>query len=93
MPVELNINLKYVLANFNETIVLLQELLDKIVFQKYFNITYLGKVIECSIELPMDFTTEINKIDMSSPETNQKNITLSIKVCSNYPIVNTICIN
>ena len=89
MPVELNINLKYVLANFNETIVLLQELLDKIVFQKYFNITYLGKVIECSIELPMDFTTEINKIDMSSPETNQKNITLSIKVCSNYPIVNT----
>ena len=37
----------------------------------------------------MDFTTEINKIDMSSPETNQKNITLSIKVCSNYPIVNT----
>lgn len=89
MPVELNVELKYTLANFNETIVLLQELLDKIVFQKYFNITYLGKVIECSIELPLDYTTEINKIDMTSPEMNQKNITLSVKICSNYPIVNT----
>ena len=89
MPVELNVELKYTLANFNETIVLLQELLDKIVFQKYFNITYLGKVIECSIELPLDYTTEINKIDMTSPEINQKNITLSVKICSNYPIVNT----
>ena len=89
MPVELNVELKYTLTNFNETIVLLQELLDKIVFQKYFNITYLGKVIECSIELPLDYTTEINKIDMTSPEMNQKNITLSVKICSNYPIVNT----
>ena len=89
MPVELNVELKYTLTNFNETIVLLQELLDKIVFQKYFNITYLGKVIECSIELPLDYTTEINKIDMTSPEMNQKNITLSVKISSNYPIVNT----
>lgn len=87
LPIEMNVSLKYVLANFNETIVLLQEILDKISFQKYFNITYLGQVIQCSIELPLDFNPEINKIDMSSPETNQKNISLDVKICSNYPII------
>ena len=25
---------------------------------------------------------------MSSPEVNQKNITLNVKICSNYPIIN-----
>jgi len=88
LPIELSINLKYVLSNFNEQIILLQELLDKIVFQKYFNITYLGQVIECSIEFPGNTNPEINKIDMSSPEVNQKNINLNVKICSNYPIIN-----
>lgn len=87
LPIEMSLSLQYVLSNFNETIILLQELVDKIVFQKYFNITYLGQVIECSIELPGDFNPEINKIDMSSTDTNQKTISLNVKICSNYPIV------
>lgn len=87
LPIELSLSLKYVLSNFNETIVLLQEIIDKISFQKYFNVTYLGQIIQCSIELPMDFNPEINKIDMSSAEVNQKNLTLNVKICSNYPIV------
>jgi len=89
MPIELNVELKYTLGNFNESIVLLQELLDKIVFQRYFNIIYLGRVIECSIELPLNYNIELNKIDMTSPEPNQKNITIPIKLCSNYPVINT----
>lgn len=88
LPIELNLTLKYVLSNFNESIVLLQELIDKIIFQRFFRIVYLGQVIDCSIEFPNDFTTQINKIDMTSAETNQKNIELSVKICSNYPIVN-----
>ena len=88
LPIELSLDLKYVLSNFNEQIVLIQELMDKIVFQKYFYITYLGQMIECSIEFPGNTNPEINKIDMSSPETNQKNLTLNIKVCSNYPLIN-----
>lgn len=88
LPIELSLDLKYVLSTFNEQIILIQELMDKIVFQKYFNINYLGQIIECSIEFPGNTNPEINKIDMSSPEVNQKNITLNIKVCSNYPIIN-----
>lgn len=88
LPIELDLNLKYYLSNFNETIILLQELIDKIIFQKYYKINYLGQVIQCSIEFPGNTTPELNKIDMSSPDPNQRNITLSIKICTNYPIIN-----
>ena len=70
-----------------ETIILLQELVDKLVFQRYFNITYLGKVVQCSIEFPANYNPEINKIDMTSPEPNQRNLTLDVKVCTNYPLI------
>lgn len=88
LPIELSLNLHYVLANFNESIILVQELIDKIVFQKYFTITYLGQEIKCSIEFPGDTTIELNKIDMSSPEDKNRHINLDIKVCSNYPVIN-----
>ena len=87
LPIELTINMKYYLSNFNEVIILLQELLDKLVFQRYFNITYLGKVIQCSIEFPGNYNPEINKIDMTSPDPNQRNLTFDIKICTNYPII------
>jgi hypothetical protein len=89
LPIELTINMKYYLSNFNETIVLLQELIDKLVFQRYFNIIYLGKIVQCSIEFPANYNPELNKIDMSSPEPNQRNITFDIKICTNYPLIDT----
>lgn len=85
IPITLSIELNYVLSNFNESVVLVQELLDKVLFQKYFSIVYLGQTIECSIEFPQSFHIEQNKIDMTSNEVNQKTITLSLNVCSNYP--------
>lgn len=89
LPIELSFDLKYYLSNFNETIILLQELIDKIIFQQYFNITYLGQVIQCSIEFPGNVNPEINKIDMASPDPTQRNITLNIKIFTNYPLINT----
>ena len=89
LPIEITINMKYYLSNFNETIILLQEIIDKLVFQRYYNITYLGKVIQCSIEFPANMNPEINKIDMSSPDPDQRNITFDIKICTNYPIIDT----
>jgi len=88
LPIEMTINLHYYLSTFNECLVLLQELFDKIVFQQYFNITYLGQLIRCSIEYSGDSNPELNKIDLSSPDPAQKNISMDIKVASNYPIIN-----
>lgn len=88
IPIEMSISLKYVLSNFNESMILTQELLDKILFQQYFNIVYLGQTIKCSIEFPDSTKVEINKIDMSSAETNQKNINLDLTICANYPQIN-----
>lgn len=88
VPIEMSISLKYVLSNFNESMILTQELLDKILFQQYFEIVYLGQTIKCSIEFPDNTKVEINKIDMTSSETNQKNINLDLTICTNYPQIN-----
>ena len=46
LPLDVTLKLRYVLSNFNESVVLLQEIIDKLVFRKYFNITYLGQTIK-----------------------------------------------
>lgn len=89
LPIEITLNMKYYLSNFNETIILLQEIVDKMIFQTYFNVTYLGKVIQCSIEFPANMNPEINKIDMASPEPNQRNLTFDVKIDTNYPVIDT----
>lgn len=88
LPVEISLSLKYVFSNFNESIVVLQELIDKIIYQRYFKVTYLGQIIQCSIEFPQNANPEINQIDMTSAEVNQKNLSLDVKICTNYPIIN-----
>ena len=72
MPIQMSMSLNYVLSNFNESIVLLEELISKLSFQRYFKIVYLGQLIECSIEFPTSQAININKIDMASTETNQE---------------------
>ncbi len=89
LPIEWDIQLQYFLSNFNESIILIQELLDKIVFQKYFNIIYLGQIIECSIEFSPDTEIQFEQPDMGDAKQTYRTITLSIKVCSNYPIIDT----
>lgn len=90
MPIELTLSARYVLSNFNESIILIEELINKMTFQKYFNITYLGQIIRCSIEIDGSYKIELNKIDMTATDTNQKSIELAIKVCSNYPCIDEL---
>ena len=58
------------------------------IFQKYFNIVYLGQKIKCSIEFPQNQKIEFNKIDLASAETNQKTVSIDLKINTNYPIIN-----
>lgn len=88
IPIEMNFQFKYVLSNFNESIVLIQELIDKFVYQRFFSIVYLGQVIRCGIEFPTTAHPELNKIDLSTTEPNQKIVQLDIKLTSNYPAIN-----
>ena len=90
MPIQMSMSLNYVLSNFNESIVLLEELISKLSFQRYFKIVYLGQLIECSIEFPTSHSININKIDMTSTETNQKNINIQINISSSYPAFNEL---
>ena len=90
MPIQMSMSLNYVLSNFNESIVLLEELISKLSFQRYFKIVYLGQLIECSIEFPTSHSININKIDMTSTETNQKNINIQVSICSSYPAFNEL---
>ena len=88
IPIEMDIQFKYVLSNFNESIVLLQEIIDKFIYQRFFSIVYLGQIIRCGIEFPTSANPQLNKIDMSSTEPNQKLLEFDIKLTSNYPAIN-----
>ena len=88
IPITMHLSLKYVLSTFNEALVLIQEIIDKMIYQKFFKIVYLGQMIECGIEFPTTINPELNKIDLSSTETNQKVIQLDLNITSNYPVIN-----
>lgn len=88
VPVEIDINLKYVLSNFNESIILCEEIINNVLFQKYYTVAFLGQNLKCSIEFPQNFTIELNKIDMTEAQTNQKNVQLALKIFTNYPAIN-----
>ena len=57
-------------------------------FQRYFNIVYLGQIVQCSIEFTENTNININQIDLASKEPNQKTIELEVKICSNLPVFN-----
>ena len=88
IPIELTLDLHYVFSNFNEGIVVMQELFDELVFQRYFNIVYLGQIVQCSIEFATSYNIELNKIDLAAAETNVRNLNIPVKVCTNYPAIN-----
>lgn len=88
IPIELSLNLHYVFSNFNEGIVVMQELFDELIFQRYFNIVYLGQIVQCSIEFTNSYNIELNKIDLGAAEQNVRNMNIQVKVCSNYPVIN-----
>ncbi|MBQ3414871.1 MAG: hypothetical protein IJH39_05895 [Clostridia bacterium] len=88
LPIEMALSARYVLSNFNESIILIQELIDKVAFQQYFNVVYLGQVVQCSIELDSNYQIQMNKVDMESTDTNQKLVEIQYKVSTNYPCIN-----
>ena len=85
MPVEVQLDLQYVLSTFNESVTLVEELISKMCFQKYFNVVYLGQVIKCSLEFPSNYNIQVNKIDMSSAEANNRTINIQLTLCASYP--------
>lgn len=87
LPVELELTFRYYFSNFNECLIFLQEAMDKLLFQKFFRIAYLGETIRCSIEPPQDFNIQISPIDMTSSDPRQRTIELSMKINSNYPLI------
>ena len=80
-------NLKYVFSNFNEAIIFVQELFEKILFQRYFQIIYLGQIINCSIEINGDTNINLSEIDLSSKDNNYRTMEFEIKITSNLPII------
>jgi len=89
LPIEMSMTLKYVFSNFNEAIIFVQELFEKILFQRYFKIIYLGQTINCSIEINGDTNINLSEIDLASKENNYRTLEFEIKVITNLPLINT----
>jgi hypothetical protein len=88
IPVSINLGLQYVLSNFNEGMILTEELIDQLVFIKYFDIVYLGQKIICGISIPENYKIEVNKVDYSSADQSNKIINLEVELTSSYPKIN-----
>lgn len=88
IPIVWQLNLQYVLSTFNESIVLVQELINNLIYQKYYTVSYLGQNISCSLEFPSSLPIELNKIDMASAETRQTLINISLNLNAEYPLIN-----
>lgn len=88
LPIEVSMNLKYVFSNFNEAIIFVQELFEKILFQRYFQIIYLGQIINCSIEINGDTNINLSELDLSSKDNNYRTMEFEITVASNLPLIN-----
>lgn len=87
LPLEITLNLKYVFSTFNEAIIFIQELFEKVSFQQYYEIVYLGQTIKNSIEFVSDTNINLNQIDLTSKDVNQKTIEFDIKINTNLPII------
>lgn len=88
LPIEMDLQLTYVFSNFNESLIFVQELFEKIVFQRYFNIVYLGQTIRSSIELEGNTEIKVNELDLASTEPNRRTMDFTIKICTNLPCIN-----
>lgn len=88
IPLNIQLNLQYVLSTYNEALILTQEILDKMLFQKYFSIVYLGEVVKCSLEFPDNMEININQIDMASAEPNNRVMNISLNLYTSYPAIN-----
>ena len=97
LPIEMSMNLKYVFSNFNEAIIFVQELFETVLFQQYFQIVYLGQIINCSIEINGDTNINLSELDLASKENNYRTMEFEIKITSNLPIINekteSLCTN
>ena len=87
VPVNMTIVCRYVLSTFNEKLVLAQELIDKMLFQKYFSINYLGQVIKVAVTPPQDFSLDFSTVDMSSTEANRFELQVQLQVEAVYPSI------
>lgn len=90
IPVTVNLGLQYVLSNFNEGVVLVEELIDKLVFIKYFNIVYLGQKIICGVSIPENYKIELNKVDYASTDPSNRILNIEIEITSSYPKINEL---
>lgn len=88
LPIEMDLQLNYVFSNFNESVIFVQQLFEKIVFQKYFNIVYLGQTIKSSIEIEGNTEIKVNELDLSSTDPNRRTMDFNIKICTNMPCIN-----
>lgn len=88
IPLAIKMTLHYALGTMNETLILIQELIDRVLFQKYYNVTYLGNIIQCSIEFPETLDAQLNKVDLGSADPNQKTLDLSVTLNTSYPNIN-----
>ncbi len=88
LPVSLEMNLKYYVDNFSDSLSLIQNIFTDISFVKNYHISYLGQDIICSMKLPDSHTVDKSvEVDFNS-ENRSRIVEVAITIETNLPIYN-----
>lgn len=87
MPVKTQLELKYVLNSFTETLELMQVLVSKLVFIQTVKFVYMGQTILATYKIPETLSDE-HQVDLSGSTTDERNriVNMSIEIESTLPI-------
>ncbi len=88
LPINFELNLKYYLDNFSDSLSLIQYIYTTVSFVRNFHISYLGQDISCSMRLPDSHTVEKNiEVDFNSDD-RSRTVEFTLSIETNLPIYN-----
>lgn len=87
MPVKINIDLKYYLSSFTDTLEAIQHIITKLAYIRTFKFVYMGQTILASYKIPDTFDHEhMMDIDGTTADNKNRTISLSLEVESTIPV-------
>ena len=87
IPLKMPVTLRYALANFNESLVLVQELLNLFSFTRYFSFSYLGQRIDVSVEFPLSYEPAKTLKTSYDAENKTREVSAKLDIKTYFPVI------
>jgi len=87
IPLKMSFELTYLVDSYTDYLELVQQIVSKLLFIRNYSISYMGRSIGCSYQVPTDFDVEYDvEFDLANQEDRHKKLNLTIEVETNFPV-------